>query len=1040
MATNSTNITNTGIKTSFSNTPQAMDDAYSLTEAGLQSNSYSGVSYNDVTHILTLDVMSNDLGGGAKTLFAIDDGNGHTNLTDYDLLTKDTAGVWEASANGNRIQIADGKINVDISHFLQSVGVASIDALGAGDRIQDEFVYSIRLANGALSQAKVTIDIQGSNDLAAITGNHAGSVTEDTQLTASGALTVTDVDRGENHAQAGTGATALGSYSVDANGQWSYSVDNAAVQHLAAGQTTTDSFVVKSADGTATQTVSITINGTNDAASISGQATGTLGEDDTAAVNGTLAVTDVDDGQAHAVAASGNAALGSYSVDADGHWSYTVDNAAVQHLAAGATATDSFVVTSADGTATQTVSITINGANDAASISGDASGALGEDDVAAVTGAVAVSDVDDGQAHAVAASGNVALGSYSVDADGHWSYTVDNAAVQHLAAGQSTTDSFVIASADGTASQTVTVTINGVNDAASIAGDTSGALGEDDIAAVTGTLVVSDVDDGEAHAAAAAGATALGSYSVGADGQWSYAVNNEAVQHLAAGQSTTDSFVVKSADGTAAQTVSITINGVNDAASMSGDTSGAVGEDDTLAVTGAFAVSDVDDGEAHAAAATGATALGSYSINADGQWAYTVDNAAVQHLAAGQTASDSFVVHSLDGTATETVSITINGTNDQASISGQTSGSVGEDDTSAISGLVTIADADDGEAHALAATGSTALGSYSIDANGHWTYAVDNAAVQSLNAGDTLTDSFTVHSLDGSAAQTISVTINGADDSVPHVGPVAHDDNWIVSQSTPAVLPLAALFGNDTHAAGASLTLTALSADGINWTGTSGTTTNGATVALNAAGITVNEGNRTADDGFWYQAGDGQGGTATGHVSIGVVAVQNGANGADTVNLSAKSYGYSYIDAGEGGDTVTGGSGIDYLVGGSGADVLTGNGGADILTGGTGNDVFKYSALGDATDTITDFQINKANGNDALDVHDLLASFSGVDAAHSNAYSGGYLQLSQVLNGGKTDTQVWVDADGSGGSGAQVLLATLTNVALTQYDTSNIVL
>ncbi|HWI15133.1 MAG TPA: hypothetical protein VNT02_12810, partial [Burkholderiales bacterium] len=82
-----------------------MDDAYSLTEAGLQSRAYSGISYNDVTHILTLDVMSNDLGGGAKTLFAIDDGNGHTNLTDYDLLTKDTAAVWEASANGNRIQI-----------------------------------------------------------------------------------------------------------------------------------------------------------------------------------------------------------------------------------------------------------------------------------------------------------------------------------------------------------------------------------------------------------------------------------------------------------------------------------------------------------------------------------------------------------------------------------------------------------------------------------------------------------------------------------------------------------------------------------------------------------------------------------------------------------------------------------------------------------------------------------------------------------------------------------------------------------------------
>ena len=57
---------------------------------------------------------------------------------------------------------------------------------------------------------------------------------------------------------------------------------------------------------------------------------------------------------------------------AAGAWTYTLDNnnAAVQALNAGGTLTDTFTVTTADGTA-KVVTITINGANDAAVISGD---------------------------------------------------------------------------------------------------------------------------------------------------------------------------------------------------------------------------------------------------------------------------------------------------------------------------------------------------------------------------------------------------------------------------------------------------------------------------------------------------------------------------------------------------------------------------------------------------------------------------------------------------------------------------------------------
>ncbi|MFQ9867113.1 MAG: VCBS domain-containing protein [Bilophila wadsworthia] len=57
----------------------------------------------------------------------------------------------------------------------------------------------------------------------------------------------------------------------------------------------------------------------------------------------------------------------------------------------------------------------------------------------------------------------------NLDADGHYTYTLNNslAAVQGLGEGQTLTDTFIYTVTDahgGTGSNTLTVTINGVND------------------------------------------------------------------------------------------------------------------------------------------------------------------------------------------------------------------------------------------------------------------------------------------------------------------------------------------------------------------------------------------------------------------------------------------------------------------------------------------------------------------------------------------------------------------------------------------------
>ncbi len=63
-------------------------------------------------------------------------------------------------------------------------------------------------------------------------------------------------------------------------------------------------------------------------------------------------------------------------------------------------------------------------------------------------------------------------------------------------------------------------------------------------------------------------------------------------------------------------------------------------------------------------------------------------------------------------------------------------------------------------------------GTFSINAAGAWTYALnnDNAAVQALNAGDRrCTDTITVTTADGTQ-QVVTITINGTNDAAVITG------------------------------------------------------------------------------------------------------------------------------------------------------------------------------------------------------------------------------------------------------------------------------
>lgn len=248
---------------SIANTTQATADTF-----GLKEDQFN------LTSIVVLDVMANDLGGNAKKLYSIDDGDN----TLKDLLTKDATltTAWEATAEGNSIRIANGKIEFKLADSF------NVNSLNQDERYQDTFVYAIQMGNGTLSYAKVTVNIDGINDLATITGDTTGALTEDADVSvAHGTLKVTDADHGESAFRAAANLKgSYGDFSFNAgSGEWSYTLDNTAtaVQALSAGEKQTDSLTVVTADGTQ-QVLSVTITGSNDAPLITSAATASFSE------------------------------------------------------------------------------------------------------------------------------------------------------------------------------------------------------------------------------------------------------------------------------------------------------------------------------------------------------------------------------------------------------------------------------------------------------------------------------------------------------------------------------------------------------------------------------------------------------------------------------------------------------------------------------------------------------------------------------------------------------------------------------------------
>ncbi|AFY45959.1 VCBS repeat-containing protein [Nostoc sp. PCC 7524] len=330
---------------------------------------------------------------------------------------------------------------------------------------------------------------------------------------------------------------------------------------------------------------------------------------------------------------------------------------------------------------------------------------------------------------------------------------------------------------------------------------------------------------------------------------------------------------------------------------------------------------------------------GKLRVNANGSFTFDPTNGTpaltdgYDYLAQGVTATASFTYTISDGnggTANATTIITITGVNDVATITGTATGTVTEDASTpnlTTTGTLTVTDVDTGENNfntTIAGTGN--IGSLTITTAGTWNYTVANSAVQSLGAGDSKTETFTVQSVDGTASQEITVTINGVNDH-----PIASDDNRITNFNTPLFIPVSDLLLNDSDIDGDSLSI-------INTLNA----TNGTAVLNNGVIEFTPTTDFIGNASFDYTVSDGFGGTDIGTVTVTVQSNRIiGTPGNNNLTGTASN---DLIEGLEGNDTLDGGAGnLDRIFGGDGDDRITDSDGVNGAHGSPGNDVINIT-------------------------------------------------------------------------------------------------
>ncbi|MEW8488490.1 MAG: Ig-like domain-containing protein [Candidatus Thiodiazotropha endolucinida] len=756
----------------------------------------------------------------------------------------------------------------------------------AGDRTINFFAQDSSLLNSPVATSTITVNPQ--NDAPTATDN-ANSVSENgfvsgnviTDDSGSGVdsdpegdgLQVTQVEGGAYTPGLPVTLASGAQVTFQSNGSYTYNT-NGQFDGLGAGSSVDDNFTYQIGDGNGgfdTATVTITINGSNNAPVITSAGL-TLDEGQTVTLGvANFAVSDADDTD-FTYTVSGIS--GGYfqlstnpGVSITSFTSANLTGGLVQFVDDGNEVAPAFSVTVNDGDIdSNTLAATINFTlvSDSTPVANIDSITVAEGGTVTtlVGGASTVLNNDTGLVDApvtVSLVSDVTNGSLTLNGDGTFSYTHDGS--------ENFTDSFTyrITDNDGqTADATVTINVTPVSDATPVANADSITVAEGATATTlvggSSTVLNNDTGLGDTPVTVTLVTDVTnGTLTLNTDGTFSYTHDGS--------ENFTDSFTYRVTDNdgeTADATVTINITPVSDATPVANADSITVAEGGTVTtlVGGASTVLNNDTGlgdtPVTVSLVTDVT-NGSLTLNGDGTFSYTHDGS--------ENFTDSFTYRVTDNdgqTADATVTINITPVSDATPVANADSITVAEGATATtlVGGASTVLNNDTGLGDTpvtVSLVTDVTNGSLTLNGDGTFSYTHDGS--------ENFTDSFTYRITDNdgqTADATVTINVTPVSDATP----VANADSITVAEGTTATTLVggsSTVLDNDTGLGDTPVTVSLVT-----------DVTNGS-LTLNGDGTFsyTHDGSENFTDSFTYRVTDNDGETADATVTINVTPVSD---------------------------------------------------------------------------------------------------------------------------------------------------------------------
>ncbi|WP_420864006.1 PA14 domain-containing protein [Algirhabdus cladophorae] len=560
----------------------------------------------------------------------------------------------------DRFEVVDGALQLKEGLSLDHEEAAQIDV-----------EVTVTDSAGASLSESFVIDVADVNEGPSAVALSGGSVAENASGAVVGTLSVIDPDAGDSHSfevsddrfEVVDGALQL-KEGLSLDHEEAAQIDVEVTVTDSAGASLSESFVIDVAD----------VNEGPSAVALSG---GSVAENASGAVVGTLSVIDPDAGDSHSFEVSDDrfevvdgALQLKEGLSLDHEEAAQIDVEVTVTDSAGASLSESFVIDVAD----------VNEGPSAVALSG---GSVAENASGAVVGTLSVIDPDAGDSHSFEVSDDrfeVVDGALQLK---------EGLSLDHEEAAQIDVEVTVTDSAGASLSESFVIDVADVNEGPSAVALSGGSVAENASGAVVGTLSVIDPDAGDSH-----------SFEVSDD---RFEVVDGALQlkeglsldHEEAAQIDVEVTVTDSAGASLSESFVIDVADVNEGPSAVALSGGSVAENASGAVVGTLSVIDPDAGDSHSFEVSddrfevvdGALQL-KEGLSLDHEEAAQIDVEVTVTDSAGASLSESFVIDVAD-------------VNEGPSAVALSGGSVAENASGAVVGTLSVIDPDAGDSHSF---------------------------------------------------------------------------------------------------------------------------------------------------------------------------------------------------------------------------------------------------------------------------------------------------------------------------------------------------